>query len=145
MRPILQCPLPILDSFDGWCNRRIGKKYWSWMHLPQFTPYMDHSSLPHSHVHLPSCSDAWFLCKIPVGMHASMLYFLSQTSIPQLSRYVQGVLRKHAHMQVARMCVRAWVGGRSVLRIRPQKMLIRVDLGTWSECLMDRVQGQTSP
>lgn len=36
-------------------------------------------------------------------------------------------------------------GGCSVLRIRPQKMLIRVDLGTWSVLLMDRVQGQTSP
>lgn len=37
------------------------------------------------------------------------------------------------------------VEGCGVLRIRPQQMLIRVDLGTRSMRLMDRVQGQTSP
>lgn len=41
------------------------------------------------------------------------------------------------------MCVCVYVC--SVWKIRPQKMLIRVDLGTWSCRLMDRVQGQTSP
>lgn len=44
------------------------------------------------------------------------------------------------------MCVWDWesVGG-GLSRIRPQQMLIRVDLGTRSLRLMDRVQGQTSP
>lgn len=72
-------------------------------------------------------------------MHASILYFLSQPSILQPGRYVRGVFRE---------CVCAHVcdgGGVSAPRIRPQKMLIRVDLGTWSGHLIDRVQGQTSP
>lgn len=42
------------------------------------------------------------------------------------------------------VCVCRWKQF-SVLRIKPQKMFIRVDLGTRSERLMDRVQGQTSP
>lgn len=69
-----------------------------------------------------------------------MLYVLSQPSILQLSRYVQGVFK-----ECVRVCVLAVVVGCSAWRIRPQKMLIRVDLGTWSRRLMDRVQGQTSP
>lgn len=71
---------------------------------------------------------------IPVGKYASMVYLLSQPTI-QLSRYVQVCLQ----------CACVYCCWCSVWRIRPQKMLIRVDLGTWSCRLMDRVQGQTSP
>ena len=63
--------------------------------------------------------------------------FLYKNRLPALSRYMYAMrVRMCAHMYLC-----ACVGG----VIRPQKMPIRIDLGTSGRCLMDGVQGQTSP
>lgn len=65
--------------------------------------------------------------------------FLNCTSICRFSHtlYVCAYMWKKEHETEVEGC--------GVPRIRPQQMLIRVDLGTRSMRLMDRVQGQTSP
>lgn len=109
--------LPTFIYVTGWFSQIISRLYHRlmWIHHLMLFLFL-------------SCSDVLFVNEIPVGKHAHMVYLLSQPTI-QWSRYVQSVC--------ACVC--------SVWKIRPQKMLIRVDLGTWSCCLMDRVQGQTSP
>lgn len=84
--------------------------------------------------------------------HLMLFLFLSHQRCPicewntcweACTHGISAVTTNHTVKQVCPKCVCACVC--SVWKIRPQKMLIRVDLGTWSYCLMDRVQGQTSP
>lgn len=77
-----------------------------------------------------SCSDVLLLSKVPVGYSVQAWYIGCHN-------------QPYSKLAMSKVCV--WVCVFSGWKIRPQKMLIRVDLGTWSCCLMDRVQGQTSP
>lgn len=78
-----------------------------------------------------SCSDVLFVSKIPVGY--------------MLAWYNGCHKQPYSKAGMSKVCLSVCVCVFSEWKIRPQKMLIRVDLGTWSCRLMDRVQGQTSP